>query len=203
MSYLHAVDYHSDRRTIFGYKTRLWRQRPAEVDIVGSRNSAALRRCIDCAEGLRRMCVVHRNRPCSKIERHAHVVECTGMDLVSAITGCAHAAGIRQEVSEHLITPTRTVIIGMGREHSCHVWSCIGYENGCTDEYQITRTSAFACDRFTENIDVRNFSLVQRPPGNWDRAHNATDSIGRRIKTTERQDGRCAVDIHLNILPRI
>ncbi len=149
------------------------------------------------------MCIVHRNRLGSKVDGHAHVVERTDMDLVSAIAGWTHAAGTRQEIGEHLVAPTSPVVIWIAREHNCHVRPRIGHENRGTDKYKITRSAAFAFDRFTENIDVSNFSLVQRPPGNWNRAHNASDSIGRCIKTTERQDGRCAVDIHLNILPRI
>ncbi len=117
MSNHNAIDHHRHGRTIGGNHGRLRRQRPTKVHVVGAEDCAALSRRIDSAERLRGMRIVDRNRLGSKIHLAIRFVKCNRMQLVSAVAGRAGAAGIRQEVGEHLVAPARAVLIGISREH--------------------------------------------------------------------------------------
>src|SRR5258708_40267099 len=58
---------------------------------------------------------------CSKIELATSLVKFDRMQLVSPVTWRAGAAGIGQELGEHLITPTGPVLIWVSGEHGLHI----------------------------------------------------------------------------------
>ncbi len=77
---------------------------------------------------------------------------------------------------------------------ACHIGSRIGGKYRGADENQVS--GRFTRDRLTENIHARDFDVVQRPAGDWNRAHHARGVIDRRIEATEWQCGRDAGNVH-------
>jgi hypothetical protein len=67
------------------------------------------------------MRIVDGDRFGSQLGLQAAAVKCYGVELVRAVAGRAGAAGIRKDVSQHLITPTQRGIargnLGIGLPH--------------------------------------------------------------------------------------
>src|SRR5258706_143427 len=112
-----AIAHNRDSGPIERHQGGLRRQRPAEVYRVSAGDRGALSRCIESPEGFRRMGVVHCDRLGAKIQLTTRFVESSRMQLVSAVAWRSGPTRIRQEVSEHLVTPTRAILIGISREH--------------------------------------------------------------------------------------
>src|SRR5258708_5386134 len=137
----------------------------------------------------------------SKIQLATSLVKGDRMQLVSAVTWRAGAAGIGQEVGEHLITPTRPVLIWVSGEHGLNVRPRVVRKYRGTDEDQVAWW--FTRHWLAQNIHVRDFDIVQHPSGDWNRAHHARGVRNRRVEAAKRLGGSDTSNIYLNVLRRI
>ncbi len=144
------------------------------------------------------MHVVNCDRLGSKIQLATSLVKGDSVQLVSAVTWRAGAAGIGQEVGEHLITPTGPVLIWVSGEHGLHIRPRIVRKYRGTDEDQVAW--GLTHDWLAQDIHVRDFDIVQSPSGDGNCAHHACCVIHRRIEASKRFGGRDTCDIYLNLL---
>src|SRR5258708_39149029 len=91
------------------------------------------------------MRIVKRDGLGAKIDLTSRLVMSNRMDLISAVAHGACTGSVRKEVSEHLIAPARSVLIGVRGKHALHIRPGGGDEHGIADEDQVTA-------RFAENL---------------------------------------------------